>query len=302
MHKFVRNIFIPIALFISFAHAQPYQKGQPSAIDIAQLFLSFGSDVGTQQINQLLQESIGSNMNIDANYLEVAFYDKRTGQKMQRQKIRELMGPVRQDGALDLLMIADSMLPNGLPMQLDRIMALLDAAYIASMRKPPEYIDIEFYDSRCGPTGVGGGVSGATPQNRCNPATGRYELAYGESEQKIAQAQSSKEKEDREEKKGRWHGLDMELVQHRPLAKITSKQDALQRFKQEVDPKNWQPEDTSYDAIVMQGTSAKELMQQVDDLATVYESQGVEIVDVSMPTKTLYGQEVMYVYFYLYYR
>lgn len=53
----------------------------------------------------------------------------------------------------------------------DQLIDLFDAAALASMRIPPNYIDIQFYDARLGANKAGdGGVSGSVPDKIYTPS------------------------------------------------------------------------------------------------------------------------------------
>lgn len=111
----------------------------------------------------ILERSLTANTRVEPEYLGVAFYNTKTGNQLDRNEIRELMGPVRQDGAYQLMVWAVELSGHRLPYDSDQLELLLDAAFMASMRRPPEHISIEYYDVREGPSGVGGGVSGRVP-------------------------------------------------------------------------------------------------------------------------------------------
>lgn len=135
----------------------------PNALTIAEQFMQGASP------EQILLSAIEANTRVDPEFLAVKFYDSRTNSVLDRHEIRELMGPVRQDGAYQMMAIALSLSEARLGLQQAQLEQLLDAAFIASMRRPPEHISIEFYDVRTGPTGAGGGVSGSVPETIYKP-------------------------------------------------------------------------------------------------------------------------------------
>ena len=136
---------------------------QPTALDVMQMFTANQGQLDSAAIDALLGTAISANMRIPAEHIGVAFYDTRTNTPLDRAKVREEMGPVRQDGAYELLQMASQLGGGRLPLDKEQLEALMDAAFISSMRNPPEHISVEFYDRRTGPVGQGGGVSGRVP-------------------------------------------------------------------------------------------------------------------------------------------
>ncbi|HEY9018997.1 hypothetical protein [Thiomicrospira sp.] len=128
------------------------------ALDIIQMFLQNPDDAAA-----LFDGAVTANMRVPPKYLGVKFYDLRTGREMERQEIREELGAVRQDGAYELIRIAMQLIPASYELSEETLQDLMDAAFLASMRRPPKYISIEYYDTRVGASGKGGGVSGSTP-------------------------------------------------------------------------------------------------------------------------------------------
>ncbi len=141
----------------------------PTALDMARILMEQGGAIDQATIDQLFSTGVEGNMRIPPEHLGVAFYDKRSGEPLDRNEIRELMGAGPQDGAHQLLEMASD-LGGGLPMENAQLRALLDAAFVASLRRPEDHFDVEFYDRRVGPTGRGGGVSGSTPNRVHAPA------------------------------------------------------------------------------------------------------------------------------------
>lgn len=134
-----------------------------TAIDMAEILMQSQGTLDQDTIVELLTGGITANMRVPPEHLGVAFWNSDTGDRLDRQEIRELVGPVRQDGVLQLLDMAMSMSGGRLVLDTEQLEPLLDAAFMASMRRPPEHISIEYYDRRQGPTGQGGGVSGRVP-------------------------------------------------------------------------------------------------------------------------------------------
>lgn len=129
-----------------------------TALDLVGV-LSSGGDY-----RDILERSLTANTRVEPEHLGVAFYNTETGGRLDRNEIRELMGPVRQDGAYQLMALAVQFSGDSLPYNAEQLELLLDAAFMASMRRPPQHISIEYYDVREGPTGIGGGVSGRVPE------------------------------------------------------------------------------------------------------------------------------------------
>ncbi|UCZ57303.1 hypothetical protein LGV61_03215 [Desulfurispirillum indicum] len=138
-------------------------ENAPSPFDAARILMESQGQLDGETIGRIFDAGVTANMQIPPRYIGVAFYDTRTGGQLDATEIRELMGALRQDGARELLMMAQSFTGN-LPMEAQTLSDLLDAAFIASMRNPPQHISIEFYDTRVGSSGQGGGVSGRTPE------------------------------------------------------------------------------------------------------------------------------------------
>jgi len=158
------------ALFSLAGPAQASQNPAPTALDVMALFMQGGTGVDPQQI---FEKGVLANMRIPPEYLRVAFMDTRTGRPISRDEIRHLLGQSRQDGAHQLLEMAAShfTLPGGLDP--DHLIDLFDAAALASMRRPPQHVSIEFYDQRTGPEGSQrGGISGQTPDYVFTPQEG----------------------------------------------------------------------------------------------------------------------------------
>ncbi|WP_114417996.1 hypothetical protein [Marinospirillum perlucidum] len=132
----------------------------PLLLDNLQHFL------GNPEASEVFTRQFTSYIGVAPEHLGVAFWDSRTGEPLDAREIRELMAPFRQDSAYQLLLAAQHLSAQQLPLQTGQLQRLVDAAFLASMRQPPEHISVEFYDRRQGPSGRGGGVSGRVPDKR----------------------------------------------------------------------------------------------------------------------------------------
>lgn len=168
------------------------------ALDIIQMFLQNPDDAAA-----LFEGAVTSNMRVPPKYIGVKFYDLRTGREMDRQEIREELGAVRQDGAYELIRIAMQLIPASYELSEETLQDLMDAAFLASMRMPPKYISIEYYDTRVGASGKGGGVSGRTPVEIHHAET--------ESELNLDEVNSSPIDENFEGLKAKYQSLKLEL-------------------------------------------------------------------------------------------
>ncbi len=160
MKSFLRGCLCAAALVVT--PMAPANQG-PTALDLVEILAGHSGPMDPETLDMLFSTAFTANMRVPPEHLGVAFHDKRTGEALDRNEIRELMGPVRQDGAYQLFRHAAPLLQGRLPVELEQLELLMDAAFIASMRQSPEHIDIEYYDRRTGPTGSGGGVSGRVP-------------------------------------------------------------------------------------------------------------------------------------------
>ncbi|WP_139209270.1 hypothetical protein [Aquisalimonas asiatica] len=129
-----------------------------TALGGVELLIS-GADYAT-----ILDHLLTANTGVEPEHLGIAFHNAATGERLDRQEVRELMGPVRQDGAYEFLSLATEFTGGALPYTQAQLELLMDAAFVASMRQPPDHISVEYYDTRTGPVGVGGGVSGRVPE------------------------------------------------------------------------------------------------------------------------------------------
>lgn len=149
------------------------QARQLTPFDVAELLVQGAS------ADEIFQLAVGSTIRVEPEYLEVRFYNTDTNTELANDEIRALMGPLRQDGAYQVIEIALALSSNRLGLNQSQLEQLVDAAFIATMRRPPEHISIEFYDTRVGPSGAGGGPSGRVPN-----------ALYSEAEMKAADSQS----------------------------------------------------------------------------------------------------------------
>ena len=133
-----------------------------SLLDPLQLLLQGGDP------DEIFSAAIEAQIGITPEYADVVFWHSETGEEIAYSEIRDLMGPPRQDGALEMLILAEALLgADGLPIESARLARLIDAAYLASMRRPPEHVAVEFFDTRVGPVGdLTGGISGHSPLNQ----------------------------------------------------------------------------------------------------------------------------------------
>ncbi|MBK1728038.1 hypothetical protein CKO14_01375 [Halorhodospira halophila] len=145
--------------------SEPDQVEYRTGLDVLEFFLSASQPMDNERAQALFGAAVASNMRVPPEHLGVAFHDRRTGGALDPQEVRELIGPVRQDGARQLIHSVSALFAGYMPMAPDQLELLLDAAFVASLRRPPPHIDVEFYDRRHGPTGLGGGVSGRVPDD-----------------------------------------------------------------------------------------------------------------------------------------
>lgn len=266
------------------------QRGEdgPTALDTARLFAGMGSQLDPADIQALFGAGVAQNMRIPAEHLRVAFYDAETGNRLDRHHMRELMGAAPHDGLVEGFFLAEEMAPAGLPMEVPQLVALLDASFLASMRRPPA-IDVEFYDQRCGPRGLrGGGVSGRVPDEPCrpeSPATGKTSKAEPATEAATPDPDG-------------WGRLDLSGTEPRPLARLPRNREAfLRRFQAlGLEPA---PETESI-PLYIQGRNEAELLQHGRAAITHLEEDGHTIHRYSEEATELYGDEILVVYVYAY--
>lgn len=140
-------------------------NAQPGALDPAKVLIGEGASLQSEDVRQIFSLAFTANMRIPPEHLGVVFYDTRTGEELPHGEVRELIGPMRQEGALELMGLAFALAGGQYRLNSEQGAALMDAAFIASMHNPPKHISIEYYDLRLGPTGQGGGVSGRVPDS-----------------------------------------------------------------------------------------------------------------------------------------
>jgi len=164
----LRDIITAVLILVAMAgsaHASEPPQEFRTGIDVLEFFVNASQPMDHERAQELFGAAVASNMRVPPEHLGVAFHDRRTGGSLDPVEIRELIGPVRQDGARQLIHTISAFMPGMLPMEPGQLELLLDAAFVASLRRPPPYIDVEFYDVRHGPTGLGGGVSGRVPDD-----------------------------------------------------------------------------------------------------------------------------------------
>lgn len=150
------------------------QSKAPTALDVMKLLMQGSLEAGIDS-EQIFTTGVLANMRIPPEHLRVAFIDTRSGEPVSRDDRRHILGQSRQDGAHEILRLAASQfnLPG---FELDVLIDLFDAAALASMRRPPQHVSIEFYDQRSGPEGSQrGGISGQTPDYVFTPEEGLQE-------------------------------------------------------------------------------------------------------------------------------
>ncbi|RFA30810.1 hypothetical protein CAI21_04715 [Alkalilimnicola ehrlichii] len=160
MKLLLRHLML-VAMLSAVATASANQA--TTAFDGARILAGHSGPLDRHTLDQLFGTAFTANMRVPPEHLGVAFYDIRSGKPLDRREIRELMGPIRQDGAHEVLAMIAPLLQDQLPLDVEQLKLLMDAAFIASMRQPPQHIDIEYYDRRIGPSGRGGGISGSVP-------------------------------------------------------------------------------------------------------------------------------------------
>ena len=140
-----------------------------NAFDVVQRLLQSSGPLDSEDIAEIFGLAVESNIRVPPEHIGVAFHDSRTGEAVAPEEIRALLGPVRQDGAAEIWDWVGDMFGAHLNMNTEQLRLLMDAAFLASMRNPPQHISVEFYDRRQGPSGTGGGVSGSVPEGRPAP-------------------------------------------------------------------------------------------------------------------------------------
>ncbi|MBE0481876.1 MAG: hypothetical protein IBX52_00105 [Bacterioplanes sp.] len=143
-------------VFAPFSYSHNQQT--KTALDVMSLFVQGASS------DEVFNAAVSAQMRVEPKYLAIAYYNARTGEVIEQDAIRDMLGAFAYDGARQLLQIAFSLNPNFSDLSQQQVEQILDAAALASMHQLPVDIDIEFYDIRTGPTGRGGGgISGQVP-------------------------------------------------------------------------------------------------------------------------------------------
>ena len=267
-------------------------EGGTTALDIMEMFVGQQGDINEDFIDQLFGARVMASMNIPAAHVRVAFYDAVTGRRMDRHEIRELVGDEPHDGMVELLFMAEDFVPGGLPMEVGQLVALMDASYVSSMRRPPP-LDVEFYDARCGPKGrLGGGVSGYTPREPCVPgqeAAPSRERAPAVTEEAAVDA-------------GPWQAIDLSLATRYPISQLPQGEAAMQRrlASHDFPP----PVENGAEAIPVHfsGRSDEELFSQIQEWVAEHTELGYEVIDITNPVKEFYGDEVLVAFVHIHVR
>ena len=267
-------------------------EGGTTAMDIMKMFMDQQDGVNRDFVNRLFGAGVMSSMNIPAEHLRVAFYEADTGRRMDRHAIRELVGDAPHDGMVELMFMADDSAPGGLPMEVGQMVALMDASYLASMRRPPP-VDVEFYDVRCGPKGRrGGGVSGYTPREPCLPGE---RAAPQERPARTPSPGSAAEG-------GPWQEIELWRATRYPMSRLPRSKAAFERRlrSHEFPP----PGEAGVEAIPVyfSGRSDEELFGQMEAWLADRTEQGYELVDITVPIKEFYGDEVLVAFLHVYVR
>lgn len=155
------SIIFLIAALAVFSGGVAAENKPPNPLDMMQMMSTYLS--GEVSPKQLFDMGVEGNMRVPMQHLGVRFVDLRTNKPMNRDDIAQILGNARQDGAHDLILqtLTTFSIPQVNP---ETMIDIFNAAALASMRVPPEYIDIEFYDKRVGFKGKsGGGISGSVP-------------------------------------------------------------------------------------------------------------------------------------------
>lgn len=163
------SIIILAAFLVVFSGGTAAENKPPNPLDMMQMMsIYLGGEVSPQQLFDI---GIEANMRVPMQHLGVRFVDLRTNKTMNRDAIAKILGNTRQDWSHDLILqtLTTFSIPQVNP---DTLIDVFNAAALASMRVPPEYIDIEFYDQRVGFKGkTGGGISGSVPTEVYHEAT-----------------------------------------------------------------------------------------------------------------------------------
>ncbi|OCL85405.1 hypothetical protein [Arcobacter porcinus] len=157
--------FSSLMLLLLLSHTSTLQAQQPPTLQDLVPLLASGATP-----EEIFDQAVLSHMRVPLEHLGVNITDRRNGRVISRDEIRHLLGQSRQDSAHQLIrqVFSNFQLP-GYP-NAETLINLLDAAALASLRSPPPWLDIEFYDQRVGSDGQpGGGVSGRIPEKIHQP-------------------------------------------------------------------------------------------------------------------------------------
>lgn len=170
--SFGMAVLLSTSVFSSGAQAENPTTGgleiAPTPLDMMALMSTYlGGEVSAQQ---LFNMGVEANMRIPMEHLRVQFTDLRTGIGMSRNDIAAILGQSRQEWSHELLLrtMNTFVLPG---ITSEQLIDLFDAASLASMRNPPDYLNVEFYDVRLGVAELSdGGVSGSLPSKKHTPS------------------------------------------------------------------------------------------------------------------------------------
>lgn len=143
-------------------------KAAPTPLNMMALMSTYlSSEVSPQQ---LLDMGVEANMRVPMEHLHVRFTDLRTELEISREEIAHILGQSRQESTRDLIMRAMSAFSVAGTAH-NQLIDLFDAAALASMQSPPDYVNIEFYDARLGAAGSHyGGISGSVLDKIYSPS------------------------------------------------------------------------------------------------------------------------------------
>lgn len=166
-----------LAVFVPFCGqpASAQEQQAPTLQDMLPLLASGADDA------EIFDQAMLANTRVPLQYLGVRITDQRDGREVSRDQVRHLLGQSRQDSVHQLIrqVMIHLQLP-GYP-DAETLIDIVDAAALASLRSPPPWLNIEFYDQRVGSDGrTAGGVSGRVPDTVHQPApeeTERQSLA-----------------------------------------------------------------------------------------------------------------------------
>src|SRR5690554_187762 len=154
-----------LMLLLLLSHTSIVQAQQPPTLqDLVPLLASGATS------EEIFDHAVLAHMRVPLQHLGINITDRRNGRVISRDEVQRILGQSRQDSAHQLIrqVFSNFQLP-GYP-DTDTLINLFDAAALASLRSPPPWLDIEFYDRRVDPDGQpGGGVSGRIPEKIHQP-------------------------------------------------------------------------------------------------------------------------------------